>query len=336
MMSLLNAEERKRLGLEAAVVREVVHHEVPPTVAMGRAMPVPTPALTQGPFSLGTACDDTIEIEMIRERTRLTATDKAPLEVTSLDQTAFNEMEAEHVVAVWGRGRVLVRRPDGFVLVLRLDGGYLQTHEVSVLPGGETVPEFAPVKVDVAPYLETVREPWLRNLVSSYNTMDDPLAGVIAIGLIRRYGALTADKRAVVLAMRRGEWQEPTETWTRTAEQLDFPTIAALATAEAARLKRELGDLSDRVALGDPVWVRAWVQACHARDDLEAIAWVLPAGVLDEVLRDLDEFARRARVGIPPGIADDERLRNAALLDLDAWWVEPARDPSDFQFPGFS
>ncbi len=321
--------------------REPVWHECPNEVALGRTAPLveegPVPTHPGArPLSLGTACRGTLSLERVGSRVRVTALDQVPLDCKPLDDTLDWTHEGDSALTVSGSGRLLARRPDGLVVVLVLEDGHLRRHQEFEIQG-ESVPPFEEVHVDLAPFIARVEDEWLKALIVSHD-VDDTFARVVGLGLFRRYYSITCSrekKREIVLRMLEGGWQHPADEWSRHLTPGQVRTIEDLACAAANDLRREVLEVGETFSVFDPDSVVAWVRVCHERDDLEGVLWLLPqAEALRTVLRELDAAARREAVAIPPGLArHDERLRRAAMIDWEAWWVEPARDPKDFDLP---
>lgn len=278
---------------------------------------------------MGTLARETLELALVGREIVVKATDEVPLKVKSFDKTADATISRPHEVSLSGLGRVLVERPDGLLLVVELKDFYVHLQELEVQ--AEDVPAFAEFDVDLKPYIATIDDPWLRELVKECD-VNDPWMKLVGLGLVRRYGPMLAkDKKRIVDQLMAGTWKPPTEEWSESLTPEQIRTIESMVVAACFETKQSLVDLMDHYSPSDPDWIKSWVLICHIRDDIEGISWVVSSDTISKALEDLDKFAREITVAVPLGLApDDKRLLFASQYDRDVWWVEPVTESPDF------
>ncbi len=221
------------------------------------------------------------------------------------------------------RGAALVRLTDGRGLLLA-NGGRMVA---PVAASPELVKPFAPLVAPIADWVTAQTPPWLgRELSACAAAGLSALWPATAAGLVARHTP-AADPSAEVARILAGiATVEPYHDWIAQLNPQACADIADLGVAAAGQLAEELADLDDDYDPRDPTWWQSLAALCWRREQLQAaravLAWHEASAPLDAALVQVDELGGELWAGVArPVPIDDDRLRSAAVVDPDAWWV---------------
>lgn len=185
-------------------------------------------------------------------------------------------------------------------------------------------------------WLETGADPWLSHHVLGRLDREGIFGQALAVAVLRRFQAdsWSPGRSREALERTLGGQPDPGSAgparWIRSRGGPDLREVEANAALEVHRLRRVLGALKPFVERMDPDRQRQWVDACHARDDLQALHDLIAErlegpGVLAGLLPALDALGDDVACRLPLEFAvDDERLRRARRIDPEAWWTQGA------------
>ena len=184
-----------------------------------------------------------------------------------------------------------------------------------------------PLRTDVASWVGSLADPWLRDEVDAIAARQGDLSHVVAAGLLLRLREdPPSERRSRVLGLLAGgrTTDEPELAWARSIGADPSALIDMLAHDIAYSLERDALELREQV--GDHVR-DAFCALLVRRDDLECVRAVLAAGQRGQSLRrclERVDAAVRAHLSAVSQPVDDERLSRAGRVDPLAWWTAPA------------
>lgn len=187
----------------------------------------------------------------------------------------------------------------------------------------------------VARWLDSCPDAWLAAEVRKRLDMEGAYEEAVAAAVFARFriDSWTREQAREFLSRYLsgedlGEASGPAE-WIRDMDRDEVARIEDRAVAEAGRLAQSLKTLLAEADLDDPHWRSRLVEACHRRDDLDALLDLLasrleiPRG-LREALAEADIVGEAVAGILPPSFhLEDERLNRVTVTAPDAWWVRP-------------
>ncbi len=244
---------------------------------------------------------------------KLTSIDGEPLEVIATQSApiAVQDRDDPGTVFVDARGpgcAVLLASRGAGVLVADAGAGWTQVF----LP----IPERPALPIE-SPVLELCRAQGsapLEERIASILKRPDPIAHAVAVGAFKRLAALPAEPIELLQSVLRGETNGPLampHRWFRALDPAQRSEIERIACERATTLRAAL---SEHAPTHDDA---------IAREDLEGLRALLVESGTGARLCAL--IAAVDRLGLPHARSRrtpaDDRLRRAAMLDRDAWWL---------------
>ncbi|HQP36451.1 MAG TPA: hypothetical protein PLI95_14785 [Polyangiaceae bacterium] len=244
---------------------------------------------------------------------KLTSIDGEPLEVIATQSApiAVQDRDDPGTVFVDARGpgcAVLLASRGSGVLVADAAAGWTQVF----LP----IPErpASPIESPVLEWCRAQDSAPLEQCIASILRQPDPIAHAVAVGAFKRLAALPVEPIDLLQSVLRGEMNGPLampHRWFRALDPAQRSEVERIACERASSLHTALRQHAPTHA--DAI----------AREDLEGLrALLVESGAgarLCALIAPVDRLGlRHPRTRLTP---TDDRLRRAAMVDRDAWWL---------------
>lgn len=193
------------------------------------------------------------------------------------------------------------------------------------------VPRFAAITSDIEVWVGEETDVWLAEKCRNHLKHQGLYHHVVAIGLLARLKTpenITESVRRIF----EGEYDPVADrerAWARNLDENQIEAIETSAVAEVILLEEHLERLFEFVDSIDPSWHSAVLDALCRRDDLEGVRVLLAARIEDNALqmavKSLDQTGLHFVISVPPlpEAVRNVRLRRAASVNPEAWWVRP-------------
>lgn len=244
---------------------------------------------------------------------KLTSIDGEPLEVIATQSAPIAVQDRDDPGTVF----VDARGPGCAVLLASRGAGVLVAEE-----GAGWTQVFLPIPERPATPIESLALEWCRaqgdaaleECIASILGQPDPIAHAVAVGAFKRLAALPAEPIELLQSVLRGEMNGALampHRWFRALDPAQRSEVERIACERASNLHTAL--LEHAPGHDDAI----------AREDLEGLrALLVESGAgarLCALIASVDRLGlQHARSRLTP---TDDRLRRAAVLDRDAWWL---------------
>jgi hypothetical protein len=238
-------------------------------------------------------------------------------------------------------GDQFVRIAERTPVSLLVDGGpalvvRIQGDELCVTPFGRIqVNRSKPLvlSIDSQKWIEAAQhDSWMHDELMARFSLNDVWESAVAVGLYTRLVdppiSTLAKKSAKLVGPSQDENLDASIHWARSLDGQQVEGLARLADAAASDLLAQITELDAVMSPSVEAWQHDFLQACHARDDLEAVCALLDYAnppATTSCTAAVDDAGDLLVAAIPFELAiDSERLRRVLYRDPFVWWARMA------------